>query len=273
MTFEFIISCHAMSPTDLHRMLVDLLIGILEDNSNELDADNIKRMIKIHDYYPTLTVDNDMEIHGFALELPEEIESAEAVVQEFANALPDTLLIFHAVKFEDPFLQDRLATRAKEIFALEMKLRRVLSLIYLVAYQSESPFDLLRKDAVQPTEKLDPKQMRAVSGNQFFHLNFGQYAQLNQRKKIETRDLLDIIQDAEKYDAFRAEVLRTPVTNERDREFIGNLREIMDPIEKMRNCVAHNRQPTDRINENYLNARSRLVELLDEYLLDLEIPF
>ena len=115
--------------------------------------------------------------------------------------------------------------------------------------------------------------MKDVSENEFFHLDFRQYAQLNQRKKIDTPDLLNIVRDADAYDAFRAEVLRTRVTNERDGELIGNLKEIMDPIEKMRNCVAHNRQPSKSINENYVQAHSRLAELLDEYLLDWEISF
>ena len=156
---------------------------------------------------------------------------------------------------------------------LEMKLRRILSFIYLVAYQGEGPFELLREDTVKLTERTEQKHMAAVSENQFFYLNFGLYAQLNQRKKTDIPNLLNIVRDTEKYDDFRAEVLRTPVTNERDREFIGNLKEIMDPIEKMRNCVAHNRQPTDSIKENYDNAYSRLLKLLDDYLLDLEFPF
>lgn len=229
-------------------------------------------MIQIHRYYHPLTLDSDLVIYGFSLELPEETESPEAVVQEFANLLPDALPIFHAVKFEDPLLQNLLAEHAREIFILEMKLRRVLSFIYLIAYQSEDPFNLLREDAIILKERLERTQMSALSENQFFYLNFGQYAQLNQRKKIGTPDLLNIVRDTEQYDAFRAEVLRIPITDDRDKELIGNLKEIMDPIEKMRNCVAHNRQPTKRIKENYVSAYSRLTEMLDEYLLDLEFP-
>lgn len=130
MTFEFIISCHAVSGTDLQQVLVDLLTGVLEDNLNEFDPDNIGQMIQIRHSDPNFTVNDDVKILGFALELPDETESAEAVVQEFANALPDASPIFHAVKFEDPLLRDRLAKRAKEIFALEMKLRRDFVLIH-----------------------------------------------------------------------------------------------------------------------------------------------
>lgn len=156
---------------------------------------------------------------------------------------------------------------------MEMKLRRVLSLIYLTTYQSEDPFDLLWEDAITPRTVPKLSEMKDASENEFFHLDFRQYAQLNQRKKIDTPELLNIVRDADAYDAFRAEVLRTRVTNERDGELIGNLKEIMDPIEKMRNCVAHNRQPSKSINENYVKAHSRLAELLDEYLLDWEISF
>jgi len=40
----------------------------------------------------------------------------------------------------------------------------------------------------------------------------------------------------------------------------------MGAIEKMRNCVAHNRRPSRRVVEDYENARPLLNDLLDNYL-------
>ena len=265
MTFKFIISFHMRSELDIDDVLVDLLTEVLEDNFNEFGVDSVAQMIQLGRYDYGVTAGKGVEILEFALELPEETVSAEAVVQEFARSLSDTLPIFHAVKFEDPLLQDHLAERAKEIFALEMELRRLLSFIYLSTYRSEDPFDLLRDEKIRPTVKPQLTEMKAVSENQFFHLNFGQYSQLNWRKRLQAEDILDIIRDSEKYNAFRAEIMRTPVTDEHDRELIGDLKEIMDPIERMRNCVAHNRQPPERVNQNYLNAKLRFEKLLEGY--------
>ena len=266
MTFEFIISFYMRSEADIEEVLVDLLTRALEANLNEFETDAVAQMIQLRHYDYGFIKGSGVEILGFALEMPEETVSAKAVVQKFAGRLSDTPPIFHAVKFEDPLLQAELAERAKEIFILEMKLRRVLSLIYLSAYKSEDPFDLLRDETINLRPKPEPQQMRAASENQFFHLTFGQYAQLNQRKDLQTKDIFDIIRDSEKYNAFRAEILRPPVIDEHSRELIGDLKEIMDPIEQMRNCVAHNRQPTERLTQNYRNAHPRLEKLLEDYL-------
>ena len=56
----------------------------------------------------------------------------------------------HAIKCEDPLLRNELAGRAEELFGLEMKLRRVLSIIYLHAKPDAEPYDLLREEVVQP---------------------------------------------------------------------------------------------------------------------------
>ena len=49
-------------------------------------------------------------------------------------------------------------------------------------------------------------------------------------------------------------------------EELKALKERTDAIERMRNCVAHNRRPTKSVSENYLNARPLLNQMLDEYL-------
>ena len=159
MTFEFIIACRAISVTDVRQGLTDLLARVLQDNLNEFDADVVDQMIQFRHARDGEQLTDDSgatTLHlliGFTLELPEETTSAKAVVQEFVSELPDTPPIFHAVKFEDPLLQAELAERAREIFVLEMKLRRVLSLIYLYAKQDSSPYALLRDDSVQPHGK------------------------------------------------------------------------------------------------------------------------
>ena len=74
------------------------------------------------------------------------------------------------------------------------------------------------------------------------------------------------IRNTEEYKTLRAEILRVPIEHEEDAEFIASLKGLMDPIERMRNCVAHNRRPTQRITDNYPTARLDLEKHLDEYL-------
>ena len=273
MTFDFLIACRPAPNTNIQQILTNLLSEALYNNSNLFDEDAIADMIEFR--YERLGdefTDDDVTTHhkliGFALELPDEIESTREVIDEFAASLPDTPPIFHVVKFEDPLLQAELAGYAKEIFALEMKLRRVLSLIYLHAYQEKDPFDLLRDEQEQPLskEKLTLEQMKVANENQFFHLTFSQYKNLNQRLELRLPDIMQSIRNTEKYDTLRAEILRVPIEQEEDAEFLASLEELMDTIERMRNCVAHNRRPTRSINNHYPDARSQLEDRLDQYL-------
>ena len=280
MTFEFLVACRLLPTTDIEQLLTELLDRVLENNGVELPEGIIAEMVQLRHERPGGEVADDngqMNRHmliGFSLELPEDTKSIQSVIEEFAEALPDTGPIFHAVKFEDPLLKDELAERATEIFTIEMKLRRVLSLIYLHAYQDDNdPFDLLQDETVQilQRERPRPEQMEAAIENQFFHLLFSQYINLNTRADPLLPSILDFIRNSEQYDVLRAKILRNPIEHEKDAEFLTSLKSLMDPIESMRNCVAHNRRPSRSVIDNYPNARRELEERLNEYLTQWEV--
>lgn len=133
-------------------------------------------------------------------------------------------------------------------------------------YPEADPYELLTEETVQPMAKDKPQteQMKAAAENQFFHLTFGQYVGLNQRPAI--KDLVSLIRNEATYEAFRDELLRQPVEHEDDASFLAGLKERMDAIEKMRNAVAHNRRPSKKTNEAYLNALPLVNQALEDYL-------
>jgi hypothetical protein len=206
-------------------------------------------------------------ILGFTLDLPEETNEADKVVEEFAKALTEeTTPISHIVKFEDPLLQAELAQWSAEIFTIEMKLRRVLTLIYLNAYQGVEPYNLLKEETIRSDKKPTTEQMQKTLENQFFHLVFSQYGKLNQRPDPKLNDLLENIRSFIQYEDFQVEISRKPVEDNNDADFLAGLKEKIDAIEKMRNCIAHYRRPPKRIKEGYENAKPLVDQLLDEYL-------
>jgi hypothetical protein len=270
MSFEFIILHLLRKDEPILGVLRDRLREALESNLNDVEEDALLNMVWTNFQRPQPTADDGARraVLGFSLELPAETASIREVVDEFTDALMDDP-ITHVVKCEDPLLRTELATRAAELFALEMKLRRVLSIIYLHAYPDGDPYDLLCEEAMQPmaTPKPQKEQMMAAAENQFFHLTFGQYVGLNQRPAISAiRDLTSIIRNEETYESFRTELLRQPIEHEDDAGFLAGLKERMDAIEKMRNAVAHNRCPPRRTNEAYINALPLVNQALDNYL-------
>lgn len=276
MTFEFLIACRITAEADIKQTLTELLTGILAEKQNSFNEGILADMIRIRHQRlvaggpdDAATIGNPALV-GFTVELPDDTRDAEDVITDFVNALPETPPISHTVKFEDPLLEAYLAERASEIFALEMKLRRVLSLVYLNAYQLEDPLNLLREERRenQPQPIPESEHMIAVKENQFFHLVFSQYVNLNQRHEPRSvQDLMESIRSSCEYDTFRAKIMQSPIIgDEEDAGFIANLRGIMTQIESMRNCVAHNRRPSRNIRDSYPNARDQLDAKLNEYL-------
>lgn len=274
MIFEFLIAYHRAPDTQIVDSICDCLTEVLEENLNEFDDEMIRQMV-----IPRLERPGDgvaeedgslysRALFGFALDLPEETASPRTVVDEFVEEL-NTPPIVHLVKFEDPLLRADLARWSAEIAALEMKLRRVLTLVYLHAYQDGDPYDLLREECTQPTSKEPPKpeHMKKRAENQFFHLTFSQYVGLNRRPEFKLPDLLKLVRNKEAYDSFREELSRVPVEDEDDAGLLAGLKERMEAIEAMRNCCAHNRRPSKKVEENYLNAHPLLDQLLDGYII------
>ena len=104
-------------------------------------------------------------------------------------------------------------------------------------------------------------------------MTFRQYISLNQRRDFrQLPQVLDVLRDSENYDVFREEVTRRPIVDERDTELLNDLKSLMDPIEQMRNCVAHNRRPTRDIRQSYMNTLHSLEQRLDKFLDDLASP-
>jgi len=274
MRFEFLLSyCHTSS-TEIRTTLVEVLTRVLEDNLNEFSRDEITQMIVLNHRRlgneETDDAGNNSQniILGFTLELPEETNETQTVLDELAAALLDTISDSHIVKFEDSLLHDDLARWADEIFTLEMKLRRVLTLIYLYAYQDSDPYELLKDEKEQPTakDKPDKSQMKTAVDNEFFHLTFSQDVNLNTGPDPKIGDLLKNICNSADYDILYREINRKPIEDEDDVNFLAGLKERMGAIEKMRNCVAHNRRPSRGVVGHYETARPLLNDLLDNYL-------
>lgn len=271
MTFEFVIVYQQENGRPIREVLVERIDGVLMDNLNQFEFDAVDRMVSIN--YERVPTDGDgnpvagvtRRLLGFSLELPDETASPQIVIDEFADALLEAP-IEHVLKFEDPLLQTELAQRAAELFPLEMKLRRVLSVIYLNAYQDQ-PYNLLRDETVKPMNPATEEIMKKTAENEFFFLTFGQYVGLNQRPDLTKMvTLVDLIRIKETYEALRTEIERMPVEDEDDKDFLASLKARMNAIEVMRNCVAHSRRPSNTATNNYLNARPQLEKALDEFL-------
>ena len=274
MKFEFLVIC----PPDIAEanFFEQILWQALTDNLNEMDPDQLGGAVKtkLVRHLPLKPDGNGKTIQrvifGFDVELDDDTQSLAAVIESFATAIEGTDGVDHLVKFFDQMLLARNLEFMRRIFAIEMKLRKALSLIYLTAYD-KGFYDLLREENIEilkrDGKKPDERELGAARENEFFHLLFSQYTSLNNRRlPKQVTEIIQLLRDSFDFETARAELSRRPVSNEADADFLTSLKTLLDPIEKLRNCVAHNRSPSQTAINQFQKAATDLEGELDGFL-------
>ena len=291
MKTEFLIVCKpALQKGDLINILTqsfDLAYGehieSYGDDGVSLATENAADMISVNTLRQVYTTDGEAllkNIYGFALETGIEFEGltakeigdllkyAEDIIKRFAELVREDDRVLHVVKFYDDVLLEQNLSLMREVFAAEMKLRQVISLIYLAARKNDF-YNLLEKDKISlpKTAPKDEKTYADVCENEFYHLTFGQYAALNNRKEVTNhKDLIEVVAQVGSFDELKARLLDNPINDEKDADLLASLRDLMSRIEEFRNCVAHNRKVTAELSEFYTVSRPTFDDNLDEYL-------
>jgi hypothetical protein len=278
MTIEFVVAHAVNNATASCAFVREALIQAFETEGLDDDPTEIERMvIPQHWRDEAELIDKEGRISrrcvlGFSLELPDYLATNSDLLTEFIDSLRATPFEAHVVRFEDPLLFDQLQQWSAEIFALEMKLRRALTLIYLVAPTAGDPYDLLHEETVTTQTTRHPEQMEKAVENEFFHLLFSNYPSLNRRPEPKIEKLLKAIRTAEDFATLQNELKRTPIQKDTDLGLLADLLQYSKPIEDMRNCVAHYRRPSRQVLDSYNNANPRLNSMLDAFLALLQLP-
>lgn len=266
--------------TELMEVLIDSLSQAYEDNYAEPpDIEKLQQSVTIrYSRRHIQTQENEDSdgayfICGFSADLDTENEKvAEKLVKDFCQELAgNDEFIKHILKLNDPYLRKINQEYADEIFEIEMKLREAISLIFLDTYGGNF-YNLLTEVNVKPLEKdLKKEQMQVRWENEFFYLLFSDYIKLNERKQPNsTKDLIQLIGHVEDYEAFKNMLTSKPIRNEEYKDFLASLQTHVDPIEKLRNCVAHNRTVSQKVIDNYETAKEPLLSSIDNLLGEFE---
>jgi hypothetical protein len=147
-----------------------------------------------------------------------------------------------------------------------MMLRKALSIIYLNSYRGRF-YELLRDETTKPAGSPAEHDMHEAHENEFFHLVFSQYISLNRRRTLnKVEDILKLVQEADDFDKFKQEISRAPVEDEADSDFLASMKQRLNSVEQLRNCVAHNRTPLEKVLQDYTTARTLLDDSLKNFL-------
>ena len=202
-------------------------------------------------------------------------DAVESVVTLLRDEVEGGGPLLHALKFDDPLLRLSLARYAAELFPVEMQLREALSVVLLGTYEGDGE-KLLQEVKPIASKDFDAGTARAALQNELFYLTFTDYKTLNVRGGKQEDHLLRCLREASSFEEAKRMIDRDPVHDEDYQDFVASLRQLLDAVERTRNCVAHNRTVPNKTAQNYPAARDSLKVELDRFLNQLaqtdEVP-
>lgn len=94
---------------------------------------------------------------------------------------------------------------------------------------------------------------------------FSDYIKINELKELKSLDLIKIISNSNYYKDLKQKIQNRGIIKEKYKDFLAGIKEGLNPIEKLRNCIAHNRSFTETIVNNYLEAKENLEHDISEF--------
>lgn len=306
MKFDFQL-IHNLEEEDIKKLLINTL---KETTSLEYYFENV--ITCEDDYYQCISIkynikSNGNNILGFTLNLnyyelrkdyDEDtwssdremvLESERQNIQEFifelSTLLQDNPSIIHITKYYDKNMQDEYSEYYRQLFELEMKLREVISFIFLDKYTS--PYELTNEFSLSSHKNNDFKTKKEKDykdnlENEFFYLLFSDYSKLNKNnlKKIDDTDIIKYMSEASDFDEFKTYLTSRGIVFERFRDFLAEIQVNVKIIENFRNCIAHNRSYFNPENSNdttkkqlllinYEKNRKQLLKAIDDFWMNL----
>lgn len=166
-------------------------------------------------------------------------------------------------KFCDDNLYKKLSLFYEKIFEIEMRLREVFTFIFVDTYKADY-YNLLKEikmgDESTFISEEDKKNLPEKLENEFFHMSFSMYKKMGHTKEVISieEDLIPIIDVSTDLDEFKTKIENRGIVKARYNEFFAEINEHLKNLEDLRNCVAHNRTPTDDEIYNYTISSKKL---------------
>ena len=175
--------------------------------------------------------------------------------------------ILAVVKLQDPVQLHEHTGLYREVYVLEMTLREVVSYIFATHYP-DNLTDGLTKTKIKPASSGSlPQEAQLIKfgENQFFYILFDKYAVLNQAPDVRVAHIVDAIREGTNIDKIRERLDLRPIQDERHAGFLASLQTLMDPFERLRNGVAHNRTVPESVRENFHVAAKQLRKEMEAF--------
>jgi len=253
------------------ELLISLLKETLEDingrpQTNEAISERVEIKYNLHRDEGQLLVGFTIGLDDFE-RFEDYKELNKTIIELFIKKIIDSKDdgFDHLLKFYDPILFSENQRYTQEIFQIEMRLREALSIVFIDTY-GKNFYKLLKDVDVTLKENPQENQMKIHCENEFYFLVFSDYIKLSTPKKLSLEILTNHISRASDFAEFQKMLTDNPITNKNYLSFLTSLKEMVQPIENLRNCIAHNRTISKDVIGNYEQAKETLKSTIDEFL-------
>lgn len=248
------------------------------DDSYIEDYDTTTLEAAIQIQYEKSLIKSTKVIVGFEITLLEDLPEIEMLISSINDNLLSSSEIEVVFKFEDLSLFSKLDALHNDLFKIEMRLREAMTFIFIDTYGTDY-YNLLKATNVKPrfegksnlSTNKDQKgnYLRKRLENEFFHILFDQYDKLGELKSIKLEDIVSITETAKNFEEFRSQIIFRGIIKEDYLNFISSIKAEMEILEKVRNCFAHNRSPSEDDLTNFERVKEALLRKIDDFLASL----
>lgn len=205
----------------------------------------------------------------FKIEIDEttyDLSQYDVFIAGLTNRLKQESGYFKLIKFVDDLRLLTYKTIYLEIAEIEMKIREVFSYIFYSKYDDRSQ-DIFEEFEVQIVNKEEVRNDELIKRleNKFFYLTFKQYLKFDTPKDIPPKEVFPLILNNQTYDLLREYISSRGIIEQKHLAFLRNVNRLLDPIENVRNSIAHNRTISNNQLDNYPNAKSDIISFIDEF--------
>ncbi|MGD9116766.1 MAG: hypothetical protein PVJ61_06270 [Dehalococcoidia bacterium] len=223
-------------------------------------------------------LNNTRVIVGVEIILFEDLPELEILIASINDNLLSSSEIDAVFKFEDLGLFSKLDALHNDLFKIEMRLREAMTFIFIDTYGTDY-YNLLKETSVKPRferksnlfANREQKESYLIKRfeNEFFHILFDQYDKLGELKSIKLEDLVSIAEVAHDFNEFRSAIITRGIIKVDYLDFISSIKADMEFLEKVRNCFAHNRSPSEDDLINFERVKEELLKKIDDFLASL----